>query len=141
MLESHYFFPVKFYPSPQDSCLPGAPLPAEVPRRLHSQEGGFSWGPQHQGTWILGDFTLVLKARGSGHHPLGALGSMVPAKAKLVTKTCSCRCSYLRAGSVKGTQSDCLNPSPAQSWDSSLVRFQGLESSLSQRDPRGKNRQ
>ena len=117
---SHYFFPLRLHPSLSDSSQPGALLPAEVPRRLHSQEGGYSWGPQHQGT--LGDFTKVLVARGSSHHPLGALGSMVPARAKPVTTTC--RCSYLRAGSIKGTQSDCLNPSPAQSWDSSLVRFQ-----------------
>ena len=41
----HYFFCLKLYPSFPDSCLPGAPIPAEVPRRLHSQEGALSWGP------------------------------------------------------------------------------------------------
>ena len=33
--------------------LPAPPLPAELPRRLHSQEEGFSWGPQHQGSGSL----------------------------------------------------------------------------------------
>ena len=78
-------------------------------------------------------------ARGSSHHPLGARGSVVPAKAKPVTTTCSCRCSYLRAGSIKGTQSHCLNPSPAQSWDSShLVRFQ-IWQAAQVREIRGNN--
>ena len=45
------FFPLRLHPSPGDSSHSGALLPAEVPRRLHSQEGGFSWGPQHQETW------------------------------------------------------------------------------------------
>ena len=49
-LGSH-FFPLRLHPSPPDSSHSGALLPAEVPRRLHSQEGGFSWGPQHQETW------------------------------------------------------------------------------------------
>ena len=30
------------------------------------------------GPWILGDFTLALEARGSGHHRWGALGILVP---------------------------------------------------------------
>ena len=78
-------------------------------------------------------------ARGSSHHPLGARGSVVPAKAKPVTTTCSCRCSYLRAGSIKGTQSHCLNPSPAQSWNSShLVRFQ-IWQAAQVREIRGNN--
>ena len=55
---SHYFFPKSSTPSP-DSSQPGAWLSAAGPRSLRSQEGGFSWGHQHQGTWILGDFTLV----------------------------------------------------------------------------------
>ena len=49
--------------------------------RTYSQEGRFSWGPQHQQTWVLGDFTLVLEARGSGHCCLGALGILVPSMA------------------------------------------------------------
>ena len=43
--------PLNASPSVSDSSQPGAPLPAEVPRRLHSQKRGFSWGPQHQRTW------------------------------------------------------------------------------------------
>ena len=34
------------------------------------------------GPWILGDFTLALKARGSGHHQWVALGILVPAREK-----------------------------------------------------------
>ena len=79
MLESHYFFLLKLHPSLPGSCLPGAPLSAEVPRRLHSQEGGFNWGPSTR-AWILGDFTLALKPRGSGHHQWVALGILVSAR-------------------------------------------------------------
>ena len=63
---SHYFFPAEASPppSPLVSCLPGALLPDEVPRRLHSQEEGFSWGPQHQETWGLGDFPCSSKSEG-----------------------------------------------------------------------------
>ena len=42
--------------SPLPPLQPGALLSDEVPRRLHSQEGVLSWGPQHQETWGLGDF-------------------------------------------------------------------------------------
>ena len=77
-LKYHYFSP-KLYSSPPDSCPPGAPLPAEMPRRLHPQEGALSWGPS-AGPWIPGDFSLVLEARGSGHHRWGALGILVPAR-------------------------------------------------------------
>lgn len=54
---------------PKTSALASRPvcnwavLPDEVPMRLDSQEGSFNWGPQHQQTWVLGDFTLVLEAR------------------------------------------------------------------------------
>ena len=78
---SHFFFPLKLHSSHLNSSLPCPQNPAEVPRRLHSQERGFSWGPQRQETWRLGDFSKVLVARMSSHHPLGALGSMVPARA------------------------------------------------------------
>ena len=45
--------PPKLHPSPPDSGLPGAPLPAEVPRRLRPQEGALSWGPSARAldTW------------------------------------------------------------------------------------------
>ena len=49
----HYFFPLKPHLSPPESCVPGTSLPAEVPRRLHSQEGSFSWGPQPHGSGYL----------------------------------------------------------------------------------------
>ena len=73
-LESPYFFPLKLHPSPSDSCLPWAPLPAEVPRTLHSQEGQ---GTPALETSILGDFTLYPE---SGHHSWGSLGSLAPAR-------------------------------------------------------------
>ena len=50
---SHYFFPLQLHLSPPESCVPGTPLPAEVPRRLHSQEGSFSWGPRPRGSGSL----------------------------------------------------------------------------------------
>ena len=47
------FLPLKLHLSPPESCAPGTLLPAEVPRRLHSQEGSFSWGPQPRGSGYL----------------------------------------------------------------------------------------
>ena len=72
----------------------------------------------------------VLVARGSGHHPLGALGSVVPARANH-------QIVWFKRGSVKGSCPNCLTPSPAQPRDPSLVRFQRLESSLNRGDWRG----
>ena len=69
----------------------------------------------------------VLVARGSGHHPLGALGSMVPARANQTVR--------FKRDSIKGTCPNWLDPSPVQSCDLSLVMFQGLESSPGQGDP------
>ena len=45
--------PRKLHLSPPESCVPETPLPVEVPRRLHSQEGSFSWGPQPRGSGYL----------------------------------------------------------------------------------------
>ena len=50
-------------------CLGGCTL------RKESSAGVLARGP-----WMLGDFTLVLEARGSGHHRWGALGILVPAR-------------------------------------------------------------
>ena len=55
------------FPSPLASCLPGALLPDEVPRRLHSQEGVLSWGPPAPGDLGSGWFSMFLQVRGSGH--------------------------------------------------------------------------
>ena len=54
-LVSQDSFPVRLHPSPRASGLPEAPLPAEVPRSLHSQEGVLNWGPQHHGAgvWVI----------------------------------------------------------------------------------------
>ena len=128
VLVSHCFFPLRLHPSFQTHpnlghcfllrCLGGCTL-----------ERDFSWGTQNQQTWRLGDFSKVLVATASSHHPLGALGSMVPARANQTVR--------FKKGDIKGTHPDCLNPSPVRSWGPSLVRFQGLESSPSQGDQRG----
>ena len=124
MLESHYFFPLKLCPSPPDSCLPGAPLPAEVPRRLHPQEGGFSWEPQWQGPGHL--VTLPWPSRPEGQPPsLGCTRESVPSQRKPDS-------TGLRRVSMKGTVLGCLDPTPVQSWNSSLLRVQGWDSSASQ---------
>ena len=94
-------------------CPPGAPLPLEVPRRQHSQEGGFSWGPQCHIPWVLGEFILALEARGSGHHRWGALGILVPARENQSTS--------LSGVSMKHTLPGCLRPTAVQPWDASLL--------------------
>ena len=127
-LESHCFFPLRLHPSFQThpdlghclllTCLGGCTL-----------ERDFSWGPQNQQTWRLGDLSKILVARASGHHPLGALGSMVPARANQMVRL---RGAQLRAPTL--TVSTPLQSNPR---DPSLVGFQGLESSPSQGDQRG----
>ena len=69
---SHDFFPLKLHSSHLNLSLPCPQNPAEVPRRLHSQERGLIWG--------LGYFSK-LKARGSGNHPLVELRCLVTARA------------------------------------------------------------
>ena len=60
-LISHYFLPSEASPLPPlASCLPGALLPTEVPRGLHSQEGVLSWGSQE--TWDQSDFLCSSKS-------------------------------------------------------------------------------
>ena len=41
---------------------------------------------------------------------------------------------------MKGTLLGCLDPTPVQSWNSSLLRVQGWDSSASQQGQRGYNR-
>ena len=50
--------------SPLPSCVPGTSLPAEVSRRLHSREGGFSWGPQPRGSGYLVTWPWSLRPDG-----------------------------------------------------------------------------
>ena len=38
--------------------------PDEGPRRLHSQEGGLNWGPQHQDPWRLVSFPRSSRSEG-----------------------------------------------------------------------------
>ena len=133
-LVSHYFFRFRLQPSLSDSSQPGTAVSAEASRRLHLQVS--SGDASSKETWRLGEFSKVLVARASGHHPLGALGSMVPARANQVV-----RFKWGSHPSIKGTCPLLSQPLSSHSWIPSLVRFQGLESSLSQRDPRGKNRQ
>ena len=58
-LVSYYLWPLNLHSSPPDSSYPGALLPVELPRRLHSQEGGLNWGYQYHNTWRLGYFSKV----------------------------------------------------------------------------------
>lgn len=75
-------FPLTLHSSPSESSLPRPQNPAEVPRRLLSQDRGLSWGPQHQATCGLGYFSKF-KARGSGDHPLVKRRTLVAAGANL----------------------------------------------------------
>ena len=72
---SHYFFRFRLQPSLSDSSQPGRAVSAEASRRLHLEVS--SWDASSKETWRLGEFSKVPVARASGHHPLGALGSMV----------------------------------------------------------------
>ena len=113
---SHYFFPLQLHLSPPESCVPGTPLPAEVPRRLHSQEGSFSWGPRPRGSgslvtlpwssWPDGRVTVIRVHRASQ----------------------KVRCERV---SVQGRVS-AWPTLRVQPWDSDLLWFQGSESISSQ---------
>jgi len=96
-----------------------------VPRRLHSQEGGFSWHPQHQDPGHLVTLLCILEARGSGHHRRGALGILVSARKKHSTG--------LRGVSMKGTLLGHFDPTTGQPWDSSFLWFSdGIRAQLSE---------
>ena len=115
-LVSHYFFRFRLQPSLSDSSQPGTAVSAEASRRLHLEVS--SRDASSKETWRLGEFSKVLVARASGHHPLGALGSMVPARANQVV-----RFKWGSHPSIKGTCPYCLNPSPvihgSQAWSGS----------------------
>ena len=123
-LKCHYFFPLKLYFSPPDSCLPGAPLPAEVPRRLHSQEGALSWGPSAR---ALDTSWLYPGPRGQRVRPpsLGCTRDSGPSQRKLNS-------TGLREVSMKGILPGCVSPTLVQLWDSSLLRFHRSDSIPSQ---------
>ena len=114
-----HFFPVKLHLSPPDSFQPGPQHPAEGPRRLHSQEGSLSWGPQRQRSWGLGNISKILENRGSGPHPLGAL--------RLWSKSGKPERRGLRGISIKRSLLGCLDTTPSQQWDPSLLRLQGWQ--------------
>ena len=86
--------------------LPAPPLPAEVPRRLHSQEGGFSWGPQPHGSGYL--VTLPWSMRPE-HRAIvvGATSDSGPSQGKPDSRG-------LRGGLMKGALLGCVNCVPAQ---------------------------
>jgi len=118
-LKYHYYSPLKLYFSPPDSCLPGAPLPAEVPRRPHSQEGGFSWTPS---TWALDTWWLYL----------GPWGQRIRPPSLGCTRDSGPRQRGLREVSMQSALPDCVSRTLVQLWDSSLLRFQGSDSIPSQ---------
>ena len=91
-------------------------------RRLHSL--GLSWGPQHQETWRFGYFSKVLKARGSGYHPLGALGTVVPARLNQTVEVTG----HLIKGTLSGRFKS-ITVQPLKPW---LPRFQGRNRGPSQ---------
>ena len=120
----HYFFPLKLYPSFPDSWLPGALLPAKVPRRLHTQEGALSWGPSAR---ALDTWRLYPGPQGQRVRPpsLGCTRDSGPTQRKPDS-------TGLRGVSMQGTLPGCTGPTQVQLWDSSLLRFQGSDSIPSQ---------
>ena len=113
-LVSHYFC-FRLHPSLSDSSQPGTALSAKAPRRLHFEKEVSFGDASSKETWMLGEFSKVLIARASGYYPLGAIGSMVPARANQVVR--------FKRGSIKGTGPNCLDPSPVihgtQGWSGS----------------------
>ena len=107
----HCFFPQSSTLHP-DSSHPGALLPAEGPKRLHSQEGGFSWGCQHQGTWILGDFTWSSRPEGQA--------TIFWVHSGFWSQPGKTRQNRFKRCLMKGTLL-----APIQPWDSTPPRFQG----------------
>ena len=101
-----HFFHLKLHPSPLASCLPGAPRSAEVPRRLHSQEGVLSWGPKHQetGVWVI---FRVSQSQRVGPVGFGFIRDSGPRQDKP-------NCRGLRGVSMMGTLLCWFYPSAAQ---------------------------
>ena len=99
-----------------------------MPRRLHSQEGASAGDPAPADV-EEGDFSKVLVARGSVHRPLGALESMLSARANQML--------HVEEEAQGRAPGRLPGPLSTHSWDPSLLRFQGLESSPCQGDGRG----
>lgn len=74
--------PPKASPLPSRLRVTWGLLCAEVPCRLPSEEGGFSWGPLQHGTWVLGVLPRAFDARGSDHHGLWTLQGLRMARAQ-----------------------------------------------------------
>ena len=110
------FLPLKLHLSPPESCAPGTPLPAEVPRRLHSQEGSFSWGPQ---------------PRGSGYSVTLPWSSWPDGRVTSLGCTGQTRRSGVR-GSRCRAERRAVPTLRVQPWDSDLLWFQGSDSISSQ---------
>ena len=100
-------FRLTLHSSPSESSLPRPQNPAEVPRRLHSQDRGLSWGPQPQSTCSLG-YLSKFKARGSGDHPLVKRRTLVAARASLTVQ--------VQDGAQLRHPAGLFNPTPGQSW-------------------------
>lgn len=111
--------PPKASPLPQTHSNWGPQHPLDEPRRLHFQKA-----------WVgdpcteLGNISKVLEDGRSGSHPLGALGTLVS-----VRKPDRRR---LRGVAIKGLLLGCIDSTPIQQWDPSLLRLRGWNSSASQ---------
>ena len=118
-LQSPYFFSLKLHSSPPDSCLPWVPLPAEVPRRLHTQEGGFSWGPQHQRAGYLVPFPCILWIQDILYPE--SVSRVRPPLLGFARESGSSQrkpdSTGWRGASVQGAPHGCVGPTPVQPWD------------------------
>ena len=123
----HCFFPLRLHPSLSDSSHSGPPLPAEVPRSLHSQKEASAGDPSTSGPggrWLFQDL------RGQRVNPpsLGCSRVYGPGQGK-PDGTC------WRGGSVKGIRPECLDPYPpthgtqarsgSTGWKAAQVREMG----------------
>ena len=119
-LVSPCLFPLTLHSSPSESSLHHPQNPAEVPRRLHSQDRGLSWGPQPQSTCSLG-YLSKFKARGSGDHPLVKRRTLVAARASLTVQ--------VQEGAQLRAPCRAVQPYSWPVMDPRLFRLQGWDSS------------